>query len=700
MSKFNNEKNKNKKLGESVRAIPTRINLLFFVIFTLFIILIAKLYNMQIVHHDFYVKKLKESGSVAKVVEASPRGQIYDATGTALVTNKAKTAIKFTRSNNISAGQMREIAEKLVPILPNALEDEYLSERDKRDFFLADPDNLRKVQERLITEDKYDQKTGDRLSEGEIYTNIVSKVTEDEVNYSADEMEAAKIYKKMNATSNFNTSTIVSDNLSDTQVAKIAENEKNLPGISIGTDWTRSYADTALRPILGTISSEKSGIPAEELDDYLAKGYSRNDRVGTSYIEKSYEDYLQGSKTISEVYLDKDGNVSSQKILSEGKRGDDVQLTIDLKFQSGVQDILQKYFDEAKSLGIANVSEGAYAVVMNPNDGSVLAMAGLTQDIKTGEVTKNSLGTFTGAYVPGSVVKGATITSGWQNGVLSGNEVLIDQPIQIAGSAVKQSWFTYGGKLAINAVQALEYSSNTYMLQIVLKMLGQPYSYNMGIDLTNKDKVFDELRATFGEYGLGVKTGFDVTGETRGLVPDADSSSIGALLDLSFGQYDTYTTLQLAQYASTVANGGTRYAPHIVKGIYENQEENVLGKEIKLIDPQVMNKVNITTSQMDIIKQGFYEVVHGSGYATGTVIRQGESVPISAKTGTAETFTQDANGNTVTTTANNVVAYAPSSNPQIALGVMIPNLTDGNSGVNQKIARDIVNLYNSMYGFK
>ncbi|OFI49626.1 penicillin-binding protein [Floricoccus tropicus] len=700
MSKNDKNKKENKSVGNSIKAIPMRINLLFFLIFTLFIILIARLYNMQIVHHDFYLKKLEEAGSVTKVVEATPRGQIYDASGTVLVSNKEKTAIKFTRSNKISADQMRKVAEKLVTIIPGALENEPLTERDKKDFYLANADNLRKIQEATTTDEKYDKKTGDKLSEGSLYALYISKVTDNQIIFSPELEEAAKIFKRMNATSNFNTTVIISDDLTDVQIATIAENESNLSGISIGTDWEREYANTALRSLLGTISSERAGIPAEELDTYLSKGYSRNDRVGTSYVEKGYEEYLQGSRKISEVYLDKNGNISDNKVISEGQPGKNLKLTIDLKFQEGVENILQKYFQQAKSQGHANVSEGAYAVVLNPNDGSVLAMAGLSQNKETGELTKDSLQTFTGAFVPGSVVKGATLTSGWNAGAITGNEILVDQPIQIAGSPVKQSWFTNGGSLPINAVQALEYSSNTYMLQLTLRMMGQPYYYNMNLDPTNKDKVFKELREGFGEYGMGVLTGFDIPGETRGLVPSAEKSSAGSLLDLSFGQYDTYTTLQLAQYAATVANGGTRYAPHIVSGIYDGSDGNKFGKEVKAIDAKELNKVNISKDNMALIKEGFYRVVHGGALATGLEVGQGESVPISAKTGTAETFTTDLNGNTIATTANNIVAYAPTDNPQIAIGAMVPDLTDAYTHVNHYIARDIVNLYNSMYGFK
>ena len=700
-----NKKNEHEKREYSrpSRAFSSRIKLLFVVIFVLFLVLIGRLYNMQIVNKDFYLSKLKQGGSISKVSEATPRGQIYDSKGTLLVTNKAEMAVRFTRSNKLDSEDMRNIALKLVEIVPDELENDKLTERDKKDFFLADPKNLERVQDSLTEKEKTD-KSGDPLPESELYPVYVSKVTDADVDFSPSEDEAAKIYKKMNGAANFNTVTLISGNITDEQVARIAEKEKELVGVSVGTDWEREYSDTALESILGTVSSEKAGIPAEELDDYLAKGYSRNDRVGTSYIEKSYESELQGKKQTREIVLDANGNIKNNNVLEKGKSGNNLKLTVDLKFQEGVDSIVQDYFNQVKAQGFAAPSEGAYAVVLNPNTGAILAMSGVSQDIKTGVVTKNSLGTIQNVFVPGSVVKGATIASGWENGVISGNQTLVDQPIQLGSdSNTKQSWFTNGGTLPITAVQALEYSSNTYMIQIALKMMNQPYFPNMTLTDKGMKDTLTKLRKTYGEFGMGVSTGVDIAGESTGYIPDVDSKAvtIGGVMDESFGQFDTYTTMQLAQYAATVANGGTRYAPHIVEGIYDSNDDSKIGKEVEKIEPKKLNSVDISADDMDIIQQGFYQVVNsGSSLATGKDIADGASVSISAKTGTAETYGQLPSGETVATTANNVVAYAPSNDPQIAIGVMLPNLTDDATHANQYITRDIVNLYNSMYGFK
>ncbi|MBR6896341.1 MAG: penicillin-binding protein 2, partial [Lactococcus sp.] len=175
-------------------------------------------------------------------------------------------------------------------------------------------------------------------------------------------------------------------------------------------------------------------------------------------------------------------------------------------------------------------------------------------------------------------------------------------------------------------------------------------------------------------------------------------------LDESFGQYDTYTPMQLAQYAATIANDGKRVTPRLVDGIYGSTTDGPLGKLEKTIASKTLNTIPISQDNIKLLQQGMYQVTHGGNMATGKDVMNGASVSINAKTGTSETFTLDAAGNQVYTSVNNVVAYAPSDKPQIAIGVMIPDTIIKDGGVtthaNQDMTRDIVNLYNSMYGFK
>ena len=148
--------------------------------------------------------------------------------------------------------------------------------------------------------------------------------------------------------------------------------------------------------------------------------------------------------------------MASDKVLSEGKSGQNLKLTINVDFQAGVENILQQYYGADITSGYATYSEGAYAVALNPKTGAVLAMAGLSHDVGSTTTQLDALGTINDIFVPGSVVKAATLTAGWKSNVISGNQVLTDQPINIAGSPSIKSWFTDYGLRNITAVQALE----------------------------------------------------------------------------------------------------------------------------------------------------------------------------------------------------------------------------------------------------
>ena len=116
------------------------------------------------------------------------------------------------------------------------------------------------------------------------------------------------------------------------------------------------------------------------------------------------------------------------------------------------------------------------------------------------------------------------------------------------------------------------------MFKIAIAMANANYRYGEALRIDKK--AFDTIRQSFASFGLGTKTGIDLPGESP------DSSETVTLtrisLDLSIGQYDTYTTLQLAQYVSTIANGGYRIAPKVLKEIREPSEDGkILGPLIQ-----------------------------------------------------------------------------------------------------------------------
>lgn len=672
--------------------IPIRLNILFGVVILLFTVLIVRLADMQIVNHDFYSNKLA-TASQKVVTKSSVRGLIYDAKGKPLVENQIQQVVSFTRSNKMTAEEMKQVAKNLLQWV--TVSDVSVSDRDKADYYLADQDVYKEVVSNLPDDQRYDA-DGNYLSESEIYTNAVASLTPEQLNYSDEELKAIELFTQMNAASYFETVNLVTDSLTAEQVAHIVANESQLPGISTTNNWQRTILPTSLSSIIGTVTSEQAGLPAEDAEYYLSKGYSSNDRVGTAYLEKQYEEVLQGQREKKQINLDRNGNVESIETIQEGQQGNNIKLTIDLAFQDGVNAILKKYFESELATGSALYSEGVYAVALEPSTGAVLAMSGYSHEKGAGSITEDALGTITSVFTPGSIVKGATISSGWENGVISGNQVQLDEPIYFAGSAPITSWWAYGS-FNIDATEALEYSSNAYMVKIALGLLGQTYSANMylndGDTLTN---AMTKLRSTFAEYGLGASTGIDLPLESIGFLPEEYSTA--NFITNAFGQFDNYTPMQMAQYAATIANNGTRISPHLVEGIYGNNAQGGLGELIETVSGKEMNQVNISAEEMSLLRQGFYQVVNGSGrFNTGSAIGRGAAVTISAKTGRAETYTTTASGDVVTAVNTNVVAYAPSDNPQIAVAVVLPNLTNQSSTTTNTITQEIINLYQSLH---
>ena len=667
-------------------SIPIRLNLLFAIVILLFLAIIGRLLYMQVLHKDFYENKLA-SASQTRVTMGSARGEIYDAAGKPLVQNTVKQVVSFTRSNKMTAADLKDISKKLLDYV--TVTSPELTDRQMADYYLADTEVYKKTVEALPKDKRYDS-DGNQLSESELYNNAAESIAVNQLNYSDDEKKAIYLFSQLNSVENFATGNIQTDPLTDTQVALIASASKKLPGISISTSWDRKVLETSLSSIVGTVSSEKSGLPAEEVDAYLKKGYSLNDRVGTSYLEKQYEEVLQGKRTIKEIHLDKHGDMESVENIEEGSKGKNIKLTIDLTFQDSVDSLLKSYFNSELANGGAKYSEGVYAVALNPKTGAVLAMSGMKHNLETGELTPDSLGTVTNVFVPGSVVKAATISSGWENGVLKGNQTLTDQPIVFQGSAAINSWYTpYYGSFPVTAVEALEYSSNTYMVQTALGMMGQTYQPDMTVKTNQLESAMGKLRATFSEYGLGAATGIDLPEESTGFIPK--EFDLANYLYNAFGQFDNYTPMQLAQYVATIANNGVRLSPRIVEGVYDNNEQGGLGELVKQVDSTEMNKINISESDMAILQKGFYQVSHGtSALTTGRPLLDGATVSISGKTGTAESYVAD--GKKATNT--NAVAYAPSDNPQIAVAVVFPHNTNLSNTIGPSIARDIINLYN------
>jgi cell division protein FtsI/penicillin-binding protein 2 len=455
-------------------------------------------------------------------------------------------------------------------------------------------------------------------------------------------------------------------------MAEVGENLTSMPGIKIGTSWSRSYPyGKSVKSVIGTVTNRKQGLPSDQINSLLAEGYARDDSVGSSYIESQYENVLKGSKQI--ITLETQNNKITKEVKTfGGQKGDNLVLTINADFQQKVQDIIKS---EVESVAGSNpYLPGAYAVVMNPNTGAIYALAGVSRNLETGKISENALGTINQTFVMGSVVKGATVLGGLLSGVITPNSnTLTDQPIKLKGTATKASWFNATGAedMSLTASDALMVSSNSYMMQLAMLEGGFHYSPGSALDLPTS--IFSKLRGYFKQFGLGVKTGIDIPGESSGFEGVSNQANIGKALDLSFGNYDSYTTMQLAQYISTIANGGYRLQPHILQSIRESNNDGKLGKTVYEFQPNVLNVVQASQSQWGVIKDGLWKVVHSSNSLRTGGLLSDTTPAVAAKTGTAETF----HGSTETETDSSV-SYAPADNPQVVVALAFPGMASGN----------------------
>ncbi|MDQ0268244.1 peptidoglycan D,D-transpeptidase FtsI family protein [Cytobacillus purgationiresistens] len=693
-------KERKKKKGN---YLSLRINIMFFVIFLLFSVLIFRLGMVQIVFGEDYKREIERTVEVP-VTTPVPRGKIYDANGKLIVGNNPQKAITYTRSHAVTQKEMIETAKLLAKLIKKDSEEDLkaITQRDRQDFWIIENPEL--ALKKIKEEDK-DRLTAQELSKAEydkqIYDMTRERITEEELNsFSKEELEVLAIFREMSSSIALTPHPIKNKNVEEKEFAIVSENLHVLPGVDTTVDWDRFNAfkdedgNVTLGSVLGKITTSKEGLPSDMLEYYEARGYSRNDRVGKSYLEMQYEDVLQGQKQIIKNHTDKTGNLIKTEIVRDGKAGKDLVLTTDIEFQQEVEKIIQKRLGNMRASQY--YMDRAFVSVMNPKTGEILAMAG-KQYVKDKETNKTeindyALGNMNTSYSMGSTVKGATVLAGYQTGVIQQNTYLYDSPLHFKGTQVKRSWNTSGFG-SINELYALRRSSNVYMFLIAMKIGGQPQYVAKAPLSINKIEGINELRRNFNQFGLGVKTGIDLPGEHAGYGGDQIPPEPGKVLDFAIGQYDTYTPLQLVQYISTIANGGYRIQPHIVKEIREpNYENDELGPVYQEIKPTVLNKVDMKDQWINNVKEGFRQVVnHNQGTAYSSI--KNKQYKIAGKTGTAQALYDGPLGGHPMLWNLTFAGYAPYDDPEIALSVVVPWASTDKTHINLDIADEVFKAY-------
>ena len=677
------------------KTIPIRLNIIFFAVFLLFSALILRLGFVQIVYGEDYKRELEKTEDVT-VNTSVPRGKIYDTTGKIIVDNKAKNAITYTNTG-VKQEEMLKTAKLLAKYIKK--DTKKVTERDKQDYWIiknpkeaeekVSAAEKKELQKKYTDEDEYNQ---------QVYKLQLKRITEKELNtLTQSDLEVIAVYREFSSGYKLTPQMVKNEDVTDEELAVVSEHLESLPGVETTTDWDRMYKfkDT-LKSVLGNVSSSEKGLPAEKLEYYESRGYSRNDRVGTSYLELQYEDVLKGQKEKVRNKTDKSGNITSTEVIAEGQRGNDLVLSVDMELQLKVEKIIEEELRRAKQSAGTSLLDRAYVVLMDPDTGEVLSMAGkrLEKNSETGktEMTDDALGNITTTYNVGSVVKGATVLAGYKTGAISPGTVQSDTGLKIAGTPLKKSW-TYMGD--INDLTALQRSSNVYMFRTAIKIAGGTYAYNQPLDLNTS--AFTTMRNYYAQFGLGVRTGIDLPNEQTGF--KGASLKPGFLLDLAIGQYDTYSNMQLAQYVSTIANGGKRMEPHIVKEIREPvSDENELGPIVETIKPKVLNTIDAKQSWIERVQLGFKMVAQTP---KGTVYSAlgGKSYSPAAKSGTAQAFYDGparSNYDEPPEVMNlSLISYAPSDNPEVAMAVLVPWAYQGSvdNGINKNIGERVLDAY-------
>ena len=676
-----------------------RMNVLFFSIFIIFSMLIFRLGYMQIVKGEEYVRNIESKEEVA-VNTSVPRGRMYDRYGRILVDNQPENAITYTKMQTTTTEEMLEIAEKLAALIEQPTNRVTL--RDKQDFWILK--NRDEAYEKVTEAEKKEINTQEDITASEanaaIDKLVRERITDEELAQLTEaDLEVLAIYREMASGYNLSPQIIKSENVTDDEFARVSERLTELPGVNTTTDWKRVKLSTL--SVLGRTTLPTKGIPNNKLDYYLARDYSRNDRVGESYIEAQYEELLQGQKTVVKNITNRKGQVVDTVTTYEGEPGKDLVLTFDSELLAETEKIVEEELLSLKAMGSSKLLDRAFLVMMDPNTGEVLSMVGkkIEKDAETGEnvILDYSYGTFTTAYEAGSTVKAATVLMGYNQGVISMGTNLGDEPIRLAGTPVKSSIFNRSGYITMNDLTALERSSNVYMFKIAMLINGTPYSPLMSLRL--KDDTFTTMRNNYAQFGLGVKTGIDLPNEVSGVMGPSGSTYGGKTLDLAIGQYDTYTPLQLVQYISTIANGGYRIQPHVVKEVREPSEDGQqLGPLATEIGPTILNRIDNPIEEIDYVKQGLRRVYTGS---QGTARSVFSNTPYTAagKTGTAEVvyygpLKEYWGTNTINLTH---VGFAPYENPEIAYAVVIPwastNFSNSYSHANNIAKRSLDKYY-------
>ena len=647
-------------------------------------VMAARLALIQFKDSDELAVKLEKYGTATYSTDA-PRGEIVDRNYVKLVQNTNVICATYYAPKKIKDEQLKTSAKFLAKTIN--LDTSSISTRNKKDYFIiAYPD----LADELVSDEEKAKLKEQNNYDSALLNLQIERITDEMLEEYMDEntLKYTHFYYLMKSCSSG--SSVLAEGISEEEASIIGENIDILPGIDVTTDWSRQYVyDREFSQVLGRVTTKKQGLPSEMKNELLALGYQNDSRVGVSGLEAQYENILRGSDSSYTLNYDSSGNpiVTSTK---SGTAGSNIRLSIDWELQQFADSIIEEELVKMNSQN--KFFNKMFFTLMDPYTGEIIVMSGKIINKETGEVTDYAAGNYLDANLIGSTIKGGTLYTAFKEGVITPGTTFMDEPIKIKGTKEKKSHRNLG---LINEIDALAYSSNVYMFRIAMLLGGANYVYDGPLKIN--DEAFETLRRDLGELGLGVKTGIDIPNEAFGY--RGSKRTGGYLLDASIGQYDTYTNIQLAQYACTLANGGKRIKPHLFLDSYVTDADGLANANYT-VKTEVLDDVSEQTTAFSQIKQGMRACVTRTN-GTCNSYWSSKSYVTYAKTGTAEDYTGTGETDYPNHLQIGYIQADENSEPIVAFACIAIRQTTASNGSSSSaplISQQIIDKYVEKYG--
>lgn len=679
------------------KNIVFRYNLLTIFTYIIGIVLIAQLFNLQIIHGVEYREQSNTRLTRESTLLAS-RGQILDRSGNVLVSSDQKFKLELYKSK-IDNNYLNETILKIV----NVLEKYDIDYKDNVPISVC-PFDFTISDESLVK-----WKNNNNFEEEDTAESIFYKLKNKYSIQEEDIKNARKIIAIRYAITQegySNTkSIIIANDISREAISEFSERSDEFPGINIVVQPIRKYLE-------GNLASHILGYAAKINDTEYQNNkdkYRQDDIIGKTGIEYLFESYLKGEDGIKQIDMAVDGKATAEITEKEAVAGDNVVLTIDSKLQKITEEALKTNIEKIRNGGFGQTydAKGGSCVVMNIKTGEVLAMVSypdynpqsFANGISTEEwnsYSNNKLypllnKTIQSAYEPGSIFKMITAIAGLESGNISLNEKINDTGIYKKYGSEWKCWYYsdyHKGHGLLNVVGAIEKSCNYFFYETAERM---------GIDTLDKYAKY---------FGLGLKTGIELPGEVRGILAGTEYAKAaninwnpGDTINASIGQgYNKFTPLQMVKYISMIANGGNPLDVTIIKEIQKADGSVVPREEInKLVNEKLginnssnNDDITLNNEYLKAVKEGMKSVTSGE---SGTAYARFKDfdIEVGGKTGSAEAG-KDENNNDVVNAW--FAAFAPYSDPEIAVVVMVEN--GGHGNYTAEAVRDIMAEYFGM----